>query len=292
MNKKAVKIIISVLILSFSLGGIFVYQYTKFYDGKLHLVFCDVGQGDGIFVRTPKGIDILVDGGPNNKILECLSRHMPFWDRTIELVFLSHPHADHLTGLISLSKYYKIETFITEALKNKTVGYSTLLQSLSLQNVKIHYVYAGDKFKTKDKTEIKIVGPTKDFLLLSSPGGFIAETGEFASLETLITYKDFSALLTGDSQKEELQEAVGNRFGKVNVLQVPHHGSRTGLDEEILRSINPKLAVISVGKNNKYGHPAPFILDLLKSKNIKTFRTDQSGEMEIVSDGKSWRVTK
>src|SRR3990170_7268003 len=86
----------------FVLVGILVYQYAKFNDGKVHIVFCDVGQGDAIFLRTPKGADILVDGGPNESVLACLSGHMPFWDRDLELVILTHPHADHLNGLISV----------------------------------------------------------------------------------------------------------------------------------------------------------------------------------------------
>ncbi|MBI4089259.1 MAG: MBL fold metallo-hydrolase [Candidatus Levybacteria bacterium] len=259
-------------------------------DRKLHVVFCDVGQGDAIFIRTPNGSDILVDGGPDDSVLSCLGKHMPFWDREIELVMLSHPHADHVIGLIALSKYYKIGTFVTENLKNNTFGYQTLLQSLSSQKIKINYIYAGDKLKIKDGVSVEFVGPSKDFVLVNSPDGLIGESGEKASLESLIKYKDFSVLLTGDSQEMELEEALrqAQGFSPVSILQIPHHGSKTGLNLTLLQRLSPKLAIISVGKDNKYGHPAKEVLKILNDLNIKTLRTDEDGDIEIVTDGERY----
>src|SRR3989344_6568995 len=106
-------------VLFFLLGCILVYQNITYNDKKLHVVFCDVGQGDAIFVRTPNGSDILIDGGPDDSVLNCLGKHMPFWDRDLELVILTHPHSDHFTGLFSVLKTYKIEIFATEELNNK-----------------------------------------------------------------------------------------------------------------------------------------------------------------------------
>ncbi|MBI4089102.1 MAG: DNA internalization-related competence protein ComEC/Rec2, partial [Candidatus Levybacteria bacterium] len=123
--------------------------------------------------------------------------------------------------------------------------------------------------------------------------GLIGESGEKASLESLIKYKDFSVLLTGDSQEMELEEALRLAplvQSKPSVLQVPHHGSRTGLNLEILQELSPKLAVISVGKGNKYGHPSEEILKILRDKNIKILRTDENGDIEIMTDGERWSV--
>jgi competence protein ComEC len=276
-------IILSILL--FMLGCILIYQNITYNDKKLHVVICDVGQGDGIFVRTPRGIDIVMDGGPDNRIIDCIGKRMPFWDKTIEIVILSHPHADHLTGLITLSKYYKIETFVTENLKNNTVGYQALLQSLISRKIKINYVYAGDKFKIRDGVSLEVVGPSKEFLQETSPNGEIGDTGELASLESLLTYGKFSMLLTGDSQTLELGEALKSINSSISVLQVPHHGSKFGLNQEILGILNPKFAVISVGKDNKYSHPNSLTLDLLKQSGSKTLRTDQIGDIEIISDG-------
>ncbi|MEK7517391.1 MAG: MBL fold metallo-hydrolase [Patescibacteria group bacterium] len=279
-----------------SLGGIFGYQSFVLQDHKLHIVFCDVGQGDAIYIKTPSNSDILIDGGPNESVLSCLGSNMPFWDKTLELVILTHPHADHLNGLISVAENYKIIAFATEDLKNKTQGFAKLMDLIKNQErIKIQYVYAGDKFELKDEVVLEVVGPTKKFLQLTSPGGNIGESGEFASVLSLIKYKGFEVLLTGDSQASELSEAIqsfdfAQDFSTVSVLQVPHHGSKTGLNSDILDSIKPELAVISVGSNNKYGHPAKEIIEILRDRDIKILRTDRDGEIEIVSDGVRWGV--
>src|SRR3989337_4197125 len=103
-------------VLLFLLGCIFVYQNIIYNDKKLHVVICNVGQGDAIFVRTPSGSDILIDGGPDDSVLNCLGKHMPFWDRTLELVMLSHPHTDHFMGLFSVLQNYKVTAFASENL--------------------------------------------------------------------------------------------------------------------------------------------------------------------------------
>lgn len=285
------KTFLTLSIILILLGSILIYQNITYNDKKLHVVFCDVGQGDAIFIRTANGSDILIDAGPDNKVLNCLGKHMPFWDRTIEVVILTHPHSDHFTGLFSVLKTYKVKIFATEDLDNKTLGFSELMKTIKNKNIDTHFVFAGDKFKLKDGAEFEIVGPKEEFLRETSPGGTIAESSEFGSAETLVSFIKFSMLLTGDSQEEELRDAVESYGLKdIDILQIPHHGSRFGLTSEILDILNPKLAVISVGKNNRYGHPAPLTVELLKSKNIKTLRTDQDGEAEIVSDGKTWKV--
>lgn len=286
-------LIVSILLVL--LGSILLYQNITYNDKKLHVVICDVGQGDAIFLRTPSGSDILVDGGPDDSVLNCLGKHMPFWDRDLELVILTHPHADHFQGLFSVLKTYKVKVFATEDLENKTLGFGELMNLIRSQAIHTRFVFAGDKFKLKDGVEFEIVGPSKYFLEFTSPQGFIGESNEFGSVETLVRYGKFSALLTGDSQAIELNEALqsfdsAQDFSTVSVLQVPHHGSRFGLTQEILDILNPIIAVISVGAKNKYGHPTPFILDLLKSKNIKTLRTDQNGEIEVISDGKDFQI--
>lgn len=284
-------LILAIVFSVFVLLGILVYQFAKFNDGKFHIVFCDVGQGDAIFLRTPKGTNILVDGGPDTSVLSCLSSHMPFWERDLELVILTHPHADHLNGLISVARRYKIGSFATENLKNNTAVFETLMDELENQKIKIQYVYEGDRFLFSDGVILDIVGPSREFIEKTSPGGVIGERSEFANIQSLFSYKDFSVLLTGDSQATQLHEAaesIGLR--KINVLQVPHHGSKTGLDSGILDIIKPELAVISVGKNNKYGHPAESIIKILKDKDIKILRTDEYGEIEIESDEVSWGV--
>lgn len=273
------------------LGGLLFYQRIKFYDGKLHVVFCDVGQGDAIFIRTPNGLDILVDGGPNDSVLSCLSNHMPIWDRTIELVILTHPHTDHFFGLHEVLRRYNVLSFDSEKLDNKALGFAELINEVKQKKIPLHYLFSGDSFKVKDGSGIKILAPTKEFLAETSPNGMIGENNEFASLINLVSYGSFKLLLTGDTQADELSEAIKQySLSDLSLLQVPHHGSKTGLSLEILDLLKPKVAVISVGKNNRYGHPTPFVLDLLEKAQIKILRTDQNGEIEVISDGKTWQV--
>lgn len=284
-------LIFAIMLSVFALLGIVVYHYGKLYDGKFHVIFCDVGQGDAIFLRTPKGEDILVDGGPNHDVLACLSSHMPFWDRDLELVILTHPHADHLNGLINVAKRYKIISFATENVKNNTLIFEALMKELENQNIKIQHLYAGDRFLFKDGVSLNIIGPSRRFLKQTSPTGMIGEKSEFGNIVSLFKYKDFSVLLTGDSQASQLKEAIlGGGLGGIDVIQVPHHGSKTGLDSEILDSIKSELAVISVSKKNKYGHPAIGIIEILRDKDIKILRTDERGEIEIVTNGVDWGV--
>src|SRR5438046_2210377 len=122
------RISITILITILSLGIMFVYQLAIFHDGKLHVVFCDVGQGDGILITTPDSKHILVDSGPNKSIIDCLSRHMPFWERTIDLAILTHPHSDHYSGFYYVIQSYSITGFATENLKNKKAGFTELLR--------------------------------------------------------------------------------------------------------------------------------------------------------------------
>lgn len=276
------------LVLIFVLCAIAIYQYFSFYDNKLHIVFCDVGQGDAIFVKTPGGSTILIDGGPDNAVLHCLEKYEPFWSRKLSFVILTHPHADHLQGLLYVFDRYHVGTFITEDLQNTTFGYRELMSKVQEQKVPTRYVLAGTQIHV-GSVVFDIIGPTASFLHTTSPNGIIGENKEFASVETLITFKSFTALLTGDSQADELIDGLqNNKSLSISVLQVPHHGSASGLSREVVQQLRPVLGVISVGKNNRYGHPNPFTLALLREADVPIKRTDQNGDVEIVSDGRDF----
>lgn len=280
------KIVVSICCLVVMLLALAVYQYIHFYDGKLHVIFCDVGQGDGILIVTPDHKHILNDGGPDQKILDCLSRHLPFGDRTIDLMLLTHPHADHFFGMFDVLQRYHVKSFATEELDNKTASFQEFLKLLKAKSVKQHRVLTGDKWQVGN-VRLEVVGPTETYLHQTSPGGTIGESKEFASVITQVSYGSFSVLLTGDSQVSGLESARKTITDNLTVLQSPHHGSKTGLDDQILTSLAPKVAAISVGVN-KYGHPSPETLALYNSHTIPFYRTDQGGDIEFVSDGKKW----
>lgn len=214
-------------------------EVKKFPDGKLQVVFCDVGQGDAIYLKTPRGRDILVDGGPDTKVLSCLGRHMPFWDRKIELVFLTHPHSDHQTGIIAVKNRYQIGQYFDN-------------------------LVTGDKITTKDEVKIEVINPE-------------IRTGD--ENNDSIILKVNNILLMGDATLSVLSPQ--NLSGGVDILKVPHHGSKTALDEAVLAQIAPKIAIISVGKDNSFGHPAPETISLLEKYGVKIRRTDLEGEIVL-----------
>lgn len=272
--------------------GLWVYQLGKYSDGLLHVVFCDVGQGDAVLIRGPSGKTILFDAGPGDKVLSCLNDHMPFWDRVLSLVIVSHPHADHFLGLFSVVDRYKIMQFGREELENTTAEYKAIEQITSEKGIPKRFLFQGDSYRMPDGVALRILGPRKAFLAATSPGGKIGETSEFASLIVHLSYGTLDVLFTGDAQSQQVADDTFSLQGnKIDVLQVPHHGSRTGLTQEIVQRLSPEMAVISVGKN-RYGHPATETLQLLTEGGVTVFRTDKTGAVEIVSDGQKWWVKK
>lgn len=269
------------------LGGLFFYEQAKFSDNKLHVVFCNVGQGDGIYIRTPKGLDILIDGGPNDSILNCLGNHMPFWDRDLELVILTHPHADHVVGLISVLKRYTVLQFASQNIPNSTQDYKELAKLIKEKNIAEKILSKGDKFNSNDGLVLATKWPDFSPMVLGAKA--VSFNQNESSIIELLSYGQFDVLLTGDADTDSIIEA-GRQKNKIEILKISHHGSKTGTNKELLETIKPDLAVISVGKKNIYGLPYPKTLEILKELGIKTLRTDQDGEIEIISDGKSWSI--
>lgn len=282
-------VILGSLVLIFFLS-LFFYQKTALDDQKLHVTVCDVGQGDAIFIRTPTGKNILYDGGPDSRVLECLFWNMPVWDRRIDVVILSHPHADHLNGLIDVLATYRVKKFVTEELANTTEGYKELERAVEAEGLKPEYLLKGDRIQTLDGVILTVLAPTAEYLELSSgTGGVISQGGEFANLILHLQYKEFDMLLTGDSQVEQVSAAVVDILPQFEALQVPHHGSRTGLSEILINKLHVNEAVISVGENS-YGHPHPRTLQILSKAQVDILRTDKQGQINIVSDGNTYSL--
>jgi len=291
MNQTQKNVSLLLLLSVLLLGSIAGYQRHHFYDGKLHVIFCSVGQGDAILIQSPDHKYLMVDSGPDRTVLDCLARHMPFWQRQINLMILTHPHADHFFGLFYLLKQYQIEEFATEALRNDTSSFTEVMRLLSSKKVPQRYVLNGDNWWV-GQVRLEVMYPTQEYLDNASPNGLIGETKELASVMTNISYGNFDILLTGDSQTEAMKQALAYLPGEIDVLQSPHHGSQTGVDAEVVAAIHPQLAVISVGAHNRYGHPHKKVLQIYQDQNIPVLRTDQHGDIEIVSDGNGWEVKK
>lgn len=281
---------------------LFVFSYP---DNRLHLIFCNVGQGDTILI-SKRFNQVLIDGGPDESVLKCLSENMPFWDKTIEIVALTHPQADHLTGLIAVLERYKVNYFLSGPEGNESAGYRQLVQLVkSDQSIKIRNVYEGDSIKLGGLV-LEALWPEKDWALaqLDTPdspdypdasvvlGASTTRNVNDFSLIFHLQFGDFDALLTGDADSHIQDEMLpGISIPQVEVLKIPHHGSKYALTQEFLEKVKPQLAVISVGKNS-YGHPAEELLEKLRNLEIKILRTDQDGEIKIVSDGEKWGIAR
>ena len=278
---------------SLIIGGVFgltlFFAYLWFLpDQKLHVVFCDVGQGDAAYIRGPNNMDMLIDGGPNDKVLNCLGRHMPFYDRTIDVVMLSHAQKDHLQGLLSVLERYEVKYVITTLVGNDTEGYKKFIRQLADKNIPVKNLYQGDEFLLGN-VKFKILWPEKKWVSGKAVLGLQSDIDlNSFSYFVHLNYGTFDALFTGDGDRKIQPEIIETiNLPDVEVLKFPHHGSKTGILPAFLDRIKPEFAIISVGKNS-YGHPTKEALDVLKSRAIEIKRTDLEGDVEVVSNGSSW----
>lgn len=260
---------------------IFGSQSAYYFKEKpLEVSFFDVGQGDAIFIETPKRQQILIDGGPSSVILEKLGKEMPFWDRTIELVILTHPEKDHLSGLVEVLKKYQVKNIFWTGIVRNTVEYQEWLKALEKEGAKIFIAKAGQKIIIS-RTVLEILHPFE-----SIQGRGLKDSNN-TSVVVRLGFGESSFLFTGDLPAFQERELV-SRGADIDsdVLKVGHHGSKTSSSEDFIKEVSPELAIISAGKNNSYGHPHQEVLDVLGKYGIKILRTDQNGDIKIFSDGK------
>lgn len=280
MRKYLIVILASALVLLFS----YVYQTESVSDRHMHIIFCDVGQGDGIYIRTIGKVDIVIDGGQKNgKMAECLARHMPFYDKKIELMFATHPDADHIGGLVEVLKSYQVDEFASSTDKNlnNTRIFESLKAEVAKQKIPFKTIVAGDRYTLSDGTVLTTFWPQPRFES--------TETNEY-SLVQVLKYKEFAALITGDITYQILNTL--DLPSSYQVFKIPHHGSKTGIDEATLQKIKTYFVPISLGANNRYHHPHPSVLALLQKYKIPYKRTDQVGSIEVITDGINTKLIK
>ena len=251
----------------------------QFFDTHTKIVFCDVGQGDATYIRIKNKVNLFIDAWPNRKVLQCLGKYIPFWDKEIELAFITHRDSDHYGGFIDIVDRYKIGKFITIKSKSSSKTYELFEKKAKSRSILFDFYSAGDKIKILDS----------NILFFWPPKELKSSKDNEESLVFLFQEKDFKVIFTGDSTPAALQKLVSTNSVKdilqlknVDVLKVPHHGSSLGLTSSFLKLADPKVAVISVGSNNPYGHPRRQILDLLEARNIEIKRTDKDGDIKFI----------
>lgn len=276
------------------------YFVATYPDDNVHIIACDVGQGDG-FLIFQKTTQILVDGGPGNKMVSCLDRYLPVWDRTIELVINTHPQLDHYEGLIGVFQKYDVQKLTANSLKADAQQYRVLKDLVGSRGVTV--INPKDSIRiVSNLMSIDIIHPSPQFLAenLDNYGdrkipvlneyGSSLDPNEF-SIVFNFHYGKFDALFTGDINENVIKLLEGKGIlNDIEYLKVPHHGSKNGLTEGLLNATTPEIAVISVGKNNSYGNPGKEVLNMLKEKQITTYRTDEKGDIEVETDGENFWV--
>jgi competence protein ComEC len=284
VEKKARKFIYSILGFLFFLN---ILAWLAVYDLKgpqlLEVNFFDVGQGDAIFIEGPQRHQILIDGGPSSIILEKLAKEMPFWDRTIDLIVLTHPEKDHISGLIEVLKRYKVENILWTGIIRDTPEFKEWEKLIENEGAKIFIAKSGQKITSEFSLEV--LYPFENL-----EGQELKDSNNTSIVSKLIFGKN-SFLFTGDAYKSVERELLTKEADiDSDVLKVAHHGSKTSSAEEFIEKVSPEIAIISVGKNNTYGHPHQEVLDTLKKYGIKILRTDEQGDIKILSDSQKLKI--
>ncbi|HPS21405.1 MAG TPA: ComEC/Rec2 family competence protein [Candidatus Paceibacterota bacterium] len=247
-------------------------------EKNLIVYVLDVGQGDAFLIESPTGIQALVDTGPPNKILSQLASVVPPTDRSIDLVFISHPDQDHIGGILDVLENYSVGLIFESGVSVDSQTFQSFKNLIKEKNIKDLLAKRGTRVDIGDGAYIEILFPDRDV------SNF--ETNE-ASIVMRIVYGENSIMFTGDApvKTEEiiLSENTAESL-QSDILKVGHHGSKTSTSVDFLNAVKPEYAVISVGLKNKFGHPKQEILDLLANFKVQIFRTDELGQIEIKCD--------
>ncbi len=291
-NKNFVVGILAFLFCLNILAGIVVYNLSR--PGFLEVIFFDVGQGDSIFIEIPRqrsggGYQILIDGGPDSTILEKLGKEMPFWDRTLDLIILTHPSADHLNGLLKVLERYQINQILWTGIEVDTFGYRQWVELIAKENADIFIAQTGQRIRVGEKIYLDILHPAKNLEGQKIKGGKAINN---TSIVGRLVFEENSFLFTADIEGQAEKEIISREaYLESDILKVAHQGSKTSSSEEFLAAVSPEIAVISVGERNPYGHPHSETLETLAKYDIKVLRTDLDGDIKVISDGKNYEIS-
>jgi competence protein ComEC len=252
-------------------------------DGRLHLWVLDVGQGDAILVRSPGGHTALIDGGPAaTPLLNGIGERLPFWQRDLDLLVLTHPHQDHMMGFIEVLGRYRVDQVVQTHFTSTVGVQAEWLSAIGRRGIPVHYPRKGDtiSFEGEPEVTLRVLHPASPYASYGLTGDDLNE----ASIALQLTYGNQSLLLAGDIQANaegELARSGEDIYSRV--LKVAHHGSDSSSTLPFLDAVRPQVAVISVGEANKFGHPSQKTIEALEKAGALVYRTDQNGTVEIIA---------
>lgn len=278
-----------ILILLLALPVIFIWTAVLYNPVPLlRATFLDVGQGDAIFLQFPHRGNMLIDGGGGRRgdmgkrIAAYLRRQGV---RRIDVLLLTHPHEDHVEGLITVLRNFPVGLVLDSGQVHASYSYEEFLRLIEKKQISYRIIGAGDKIGGFKEVEILVLHPPPR--LLEGTRSDINNN----SLVLRVAYGKVSLLLTGDIEREAEEGLLCyGHYLKSTIIKVPHHGSCTSSTPNFLNLVNPEIAIISVGRRNRFGHPSPRVLQRYRERGVKIYRTDKQGAILLTSDGESFRV--
>jgi len=269
IKKKAIKsLLMGIFVLFILEGAIHIYNKPQ----KLEVDFLDVGQGDAALIKMPSGEVILIDGGPDNRVLRRLGESLPFYHRQIDMIILSHYHDDHAVGLVETIKRYRVKTLIYAPAAALTPAAKEMLTAAAGQSLSILALEQQARISYNNGCFMNLLNPTS--LKIKSDGN--------NSLVARLDCDGQKVLFAGDNSLAVEKTLVNSGWDlSATVFKASHHGSNSANSELFLSAVSPKLMVISVGADNRFGHPHPQVLARMNNLGIKTERTDQAGTIRI-----------
>ncbi len=277
---------IVVIVAYVAVRGLFGVSEFPYESNKLYVHVLDIGQGDSILIHTPLGKNMLIDGGPGDAVILPISNILGFGLHTIDIMALTHPHADHLSGLIPLFERYAIHDIWYTGVAHTTPIFLEWLKRIKQNGQKIVHIRERQRIEIDEHIFVDILFPDTD--ISDSAKGVRKDLNlNNTSLVMKLFYGETSFLLVGDAE-HEIEKYLLKQPNELraDVLKIGHHGSKTSTSQEFLSAVSPHFAVISVGKNS-YGHPDPTVIRRIKEKGIELFRTDVNGTVTFISDGKT-----
>jgi competence protein ComEC len=264
----------------FLLFFVIVLFYLTSIKRETNLTFAmlDVGQGDSLFIESPSGMQILIDGGRDKKTLSELSRLMPFYDKSIDMLIITNPDLDHIGGFLDILKNYKVDVVLEPGTYNDSTIYKSIENIIKEKNVKRILARAGMKIDIGGGAYIEILFPDRDVSIWDNNDG---------SIVVRLVYGESTIMLTGDATIKTEEIILKNfqpKYLESDILKIGHHGSNTSTSEAFVKTVNPKYALISSGKKNNYGHPHKEVLDILEAFGVEILRTDTLGTIVFTCD--------
>ncbi|MFR0658590.1 ComEC/Rec2 family competence protein [Clostridium perfringens] len=284
-KKKIISSIIGIIVVL--LAGYFGIDLTQDSkvpkDSKLMISYMDVGQGDAAYIKV-NGNDILIDAGPRSNSKELLEQLKAKNIDDFELVIATHPHEDHIGGMVDVFKEYEVKAFYSPKITHTTKTYENLVKAVKDEGLKTKELKGGMVIDLGEGAKFEVFTPQKSEY---------EELNDYSPIMKL-SFGDTSYLFTGDAEKLAEEEALAKYKTSLDsdVIKFGHHGSSSSSSNAFIEAVSPKYGIVSCAKDNKYGHPHRETLDIIKKYNIKTFRTDTDGEIILTSDGKSINFNK